>query len=152
MDPSTKEGRNTWGAGFLKGGALSMLGDLIGLTAQGKYMSATEYAAGPLAGDVDRAISAGWGVGTGKKHAGSRVLQLVKENTPGGNVWYTRLLTDRLLADQIQRSIDPDYADIQLLRERAAEKNGQEFYWAPGETAPARAPNLYNAVTGGTRQ
>jgi hypothetical protein len=152
MDPTTPEGRNLWGQGFLKGGALSILGDLIGLTAQGRYMSAAEYAAGPLAGDVDRAIVAGHGLATGKPNAAGKAFQLGKEQVPGSNVWYLRLVLDRMLADQIQRQIDPTYDDSWRAMQKRAGEQGQDFYWQPGETAPRRAPDFSNAITGGTRQ
>jgi hypothetical protein len=152
MDPTTPEGRNLWGQGFLRGGSLSMLGDLIGLAAQGRYLSATEYAAGALAGDVDRALNAGRGLIEGKPRAKQQAAQLAKEQVPGSNVWYLRLAVDRMLQLLVQRQIDPSYEQsIAAMHKRAAEQ-GQDFYWAPGETAPRRAPNFANAVTGGTRQ
>jgi hypothetical protein len=62
-----------------------------------------------------------------------------------------RLVTDRLLADQVQRQIDPEYdASWRSMERRAAEK-GQGYYWAPGEHAPSRAPDFSNAIEGGTR-
>jgi hypothetical protein len=152
MDPTTPEGRNLWGQGFLKGGALSIVGDLIGMSAQGRYMSAAEYAAGPLAGDVDRAISAGHGIATGQKGAAEKAFQLGKEQVPGGNVWYLRLAIDRMLADQIQRQIDPEYDDSWRAMQKRAATQGQEFYWQPGELAPRRAPDLSKAFEGGNRQ
>lgn len=178
MDPSSPDGAKLWGQGLLKGGGLGMLGDIAGLTAQGRFSSAAEYAAGALPGDMDRLLSATHGLIANKladldergdlpgpvhrfvegqkvkRHprASAKLAQLAKENVPGNNVWYARLILDRLLADQIQRTIDPEYDDQVRAMERRAAEHGQEFYWAPGETAPRRAPNLLNAVEGGTHQ
>jgi hypothetical protein len=152
MDPRTPEGRALWGQGMLKGGALGMLGDIIGLTAQGRFESAAEYAAGPLIGDTDRLLSGLHGLATGKPRAKAQLAQLSKENVPGNNVWYARLLIDRMLADQVQRMIDPEYdRRIAAMQKRAA-ANGQQYYWAPGEARPRRAPDLANAIEGGSRQ
>jgi hypothetical protein len=52
----------------------------------------------------------------------------------------------------VQRQIDPEYDDSWRKMQRRAAEQGQDFYWAPGETAPRRAPDLMNAVQGGTRQ
>jgi hypothetical protein len=178
MDPRTPEGIFTWGQGLLKGGALAMLGDIIGLTAQGRYAGAAEYAAGPLIGDTDRLLKIASGAaGNQLAHAqaagnlpgpvdrlvtkmkikdhprlAAQAAELGKENVPGNNVWYLRLVADRWLADQVQRMIDPEYDNQVRAMQRRAAEHGQEFYWAPGETAPRRAPNLLNAVEGGTRQ
>lgn len=152
MDPSTPEGRALWGQGMVKGGGASIIGDLAGLTAQNRYMSWAEYAAGPLIGDAGNAASATYGIVAGKPRAPWQLAKVAKGNTPGANVWYARLVLDRLLADQVQRTIDPKYDDSWRQMNRRAAEQGQEFYWAPGELAPSRAPDLYNAVTGGTRQ
>jgi hypothetical protein len=152
MDPATPEGRRLWGQGMLKGGALSLLGDLAGLTASDKYMSVGQYALGPLIGDLDAARQAGFGIAAGKPRAKWQLARVAKANIPGQNVWYARLVLDRLLADQIQRQIDPAYDDSWRAMERRAGEQGQQFYWRPGETTPDRAPNLLNAVEGGPRQ
>jgi hypothetical protein len=136
------------GRELLKGGGVGILGDIAGLTAQGRYMSAAEYAAGPLPGDADRLLSGLHGAATGKPRAPAKLAQLAKENVPGNNVWYARLVLDRLLADQIQRSIDPTYDDQVRGMQRRAAEHGQGFLLAPGETAPSRAPNLMNAIEG----
>jgi hypothetical protein len=152
MDPGTPEGRKLWGQGMLRGGALSMAGDIAGLTAQGRYQSAAEYAAGPLIGDSDRILQGLHGEATGSPRATAQLFQLGKENVPGNNVWYARLLIDRLLADQVKRTIDPAFDDQVRGAEKRAAENGQGFYWAPGATAPSRAPDFENAISGGTRQ
>jgi hypothetical protein len=152
MDPTTPEGRKLWGQGMLRGGSLSMLGDIIGLTAQGRYQSAAEYAAGPLIGDSDRLLSGVHGEVTGKPRASAQLFQLGKENVPGNNVWYARLIVDRMLADQVKQMLDPEYSQSVAKMQKRAAENGQGYYWAPGETAPRRAPDLMKAIEGGTRQ
>jgi hypothetical protein len=152
MDPRTPEGRQLWVQGGIKGGGASIVGDLAGLTAQNRYMGWAEYVAGPLVGDLGNAASAAAGMAQGKPRAAWQLARVARQNTPGNNIWYARLLLDRLLADQVQREIDPKYDDSWRQMQKRAAEQGQEFYWAPGEMKPRRAPDLYNAVTGGTRQ
>ena len=66
----------------------------------------------------------------------------MRQNTPGGSLWYIRLAYERMLLDQLQMMVDPD-ARAAFHRQKRNRKRdyGQEFWWAPGETAPRRAPN-----------
>lgn len=152
MDPTTPQGRALWGQGMLKGGALAILGDLAGITAQDSYVGLAQYAVGPLIGDTGAALAAGHGIAQGKPRAPWQLARVAKANIPGSNVWYARLLADRLLADQLQRQIDPEHDKSWAAMERRAAEHGQGYYWAPGETAPRRAPEFMNALEGGTRQ
>jgi hypothetical protein len=151
MDPNTPEGRALWGQGFVKGGGSSIVGDLAGLTAQDRYMSWPEYFAGPLISDAGNATAAVHDVLAGKPRAAYRLERVAKQNMPGSNIWYARLVLDRLLADQVQRSIDPNYDNSWKAMQKRAASQGQGYYWQPGETAPRRAPDLLNAINGGTR-
>jgi hypothetical protein len=110
MDPRTPEGRALWGQGMLKGGALGMLGDIAGLTAQGRYRARPNM---PRAADRRHRPAAVGDARPRHRQAARQgaARQLGKENVPGNNVWYARLVLDRLLADQVQRQIDPEYDD-----------------------------------------
>jgi hypothetical protein len=76
-----------------------------------------------------------------KTHVGRDVVKLLKQETPG-SLWYSRLAFERLVADQLQEQIDPDYRRNWRTIERKAKDRGQEFWWEPGETSPERAPRL----------
>jgi hypothetical protein len=107
MDPTTPEGRHLWGQGLLKGGALGPVGDFIGLTAQGRYMSARRICRRAAdrrrrSRDLGRARN-----GHGKPRAKYQLAAARQGADPGNNVWYARLVLDRLLADQVQRQVDP---------------------------------------------
>jgi hypothetical protein len=152
MDPTTPHGRALWGQGMLKGGALAMLGDIAGITAQNSYTGLAQYVSGPLVGDLSKVLMALHGIGAGKPRAKWQLAQVAKTNIPGNNLWYTRLVTDRLLADQLQRRIDPQYAQSWKAMQKRAAEQGQEFYWAPGDPSPRRAPDFSKAIEGGTHQ
>lgn len=149
MDPRTPEGRALWAQGLVKGGGAGILGDLAGLTAQDRYLSWPEYFAGPLISDAGKAVAAAKGIGDGKPRAPWQLTRVGFENLPARKNWYARLVIERLLADQVQRQIDPKYDDSWRAMERRAADQGQQFYWAPGETAPRRAPDMLKAFEGG---
>ena len=77
---------------------------------------------------------------------------LVKEGRkflPGGNLWYARAAFDRMLADQLHEAIDPDYRKSRARVERYAEEMGTQYWWAPGDALPERAPDFANAMEEG---
>jgi hypothetical protein len=66
---------------------------------------------------------------------------------PGGNIWYTRLLMEREMWDQLQshdrsRLAGPQRPHRALVSE--ANSNTQ-YWWHRGETSPERAPDPSNA-------
>ena len=72
---------------------------------------------------------------------GKSLAQYMKGWTPGSSLWYTKLATDRMVFDQIQAMIDPDYRKSFRRYEKRMKKDfGQTFWWSPGQTAPARSP------------
>ncbi len=42
-------------------------------------------------------------------HLGRDVAKSMRRYTPLSSLWYTRLLTDRLIWDQMQMQLDPEY-------------------------------------------
>jgi hypothetical protein len=65
--------------------------------------------------------------------------------TPG--TFYTKLAVDRLLWDQIQTLVDPDYrASFRRMEQRTEKDSGQGFWFRPGSVTPERAPDLGNVV------
>jgi len=73
----------------------------------------------------------------------NKAVQLLRHVTPGQNLWFSRMATDRLIFDQIQRAIDPNYVQSFARREQQAQKAyGQAYWWHPGETKPERPPSF----------
>lgn len=132
-----------WGAATAQGGGWGPLGDLL-QTAEGRGGSAAEFLAGPVAGDVSRALKL-----LGSNNPRGDAIKLARSEIPGGTLWYTRLAFDRMVADQIQKEIDPRYAQSWRRMEKAARDQGSQFYWRPGDIEPERAPNLRNITKGG---
>ena len=147
-DPRKMDDPYFWAESFLQGGAAGIYGDFFKEAFSRSDTSLTESLMGPLA-----AIPAGiQGLTSGARRAaedgehvnfGGKVARLLSQNVPGGNLWYARLGVSRLIMDNIQRVIDPDYnRSFARQQQRALKTNQQGFYWAPGQNTPSRAPDL----------
>jgi len=147
-DPKDTSDPATWGAAFMQGGGLGILGDffLTDTTRYGNSMLAT--LAGPLASTAEDAFQLTIGnahqVARGNDpKAGAEAIRFLKSNTPLANLWYSRAAMDRLMLHNLQEMASPGY----LRRmERRAKKDGQDYWWRPGESSPARAPDFAGVV------
>lgn len=75
--------------------------------------------------------------------AGREAIDLVKSAAPGSSLWYTKLAFNRLLLDQIQKEVDPDYrAAFRRMERRAKKEFDQAYWWGPGDDEPERLPEL----------
>lgn len=147
-DPRSMKDPFFWGESFLQGGAAGIYGDFFKEAFSRSDTSLTETMMGPLS-----AIPAGiQGLTSGARRAaesgekvnfGAKLSRIISQNTPGGNLWYSRLLASRLVFDNVQRMIDRDHAkSFARQQQRALKTNHQGFFWAPGQNAPSRAPDL----------
>lgn len=147
-DPRDMTEPSFWGAAFAQGGGAGIFGDFLysSLTRadRGFYMTAV---GGPTAGVVDdlMRLTGGniQGLAEGKDtNFGGELARFARFNAPGTSLWYGRLALDRLMWDRLQEMADPDHArKWRRLENNARRDFGQEFWWRPGETAPARGPD-----------
>lgn len=147
-DPQNMGEGEFWLQAFIRGGGGGMLGDFVySSTTRGKE-GITQFLTGPAPG----AIIAGSGdlmqaLSGNKEVKGKMLADHIKAWTPGSSLWYTKMATDRIIFDNIQAMIDPDYRQSFARYERRMKKEfGQSFWWGPGDNLPARAPDLGNAV------
>lgn len=142
-DPRPMDDHEFWGAAVLQGGGFGIFGDFLQSTENrfGGGFGAT--LAGPLVSDIDalakvpRAKSPAW-----------QAAKLAKSELPGQSLWYAKLAFDRMVTDQLQAAIDPDYTKSWGRMEKRAQDQRTQFWWAPGEPLPDRAPDLANAGPG----
>ncbi|MDP3554822.1 hypothetical protein [Methylocystis sp.] len=138
IDPTTDEGRATWAKGLLTSGALGLFGDFI-QSEQSSYGHGYETTiVGPMltgALDLERAVT--------HPSAGGAV-KFLRNNTPLLSThWALRAAYNRLLLDQLQFMADPEAHDkMRKMESRVRRETGQGFWWRPGETTPARLPEL----------
>lgn len=137
-DPRPMDDAAFWGAAVLQGGGFGIFGDFL-TSAENRFGGGVpETLAGPIAQDVDAALK----IATSRRPAWS-AAKLARQNLPGGSLWYAKLGFDRLVTDQIQEEIDPQYRQAWRRMERRAREQRTEYYWGPGDGPDeARAPDL----------
>jgi|GEM_PF-2508738 len=143
-DPQDMSTPEFWTQAFIRGGGGGMLGDLVYSSSTRGGDGLKEYILGPApgtilsaTGDLSKAL-----IGDGKM-TGKMLAQHIKAWTPGSSLWFSKIATDRLLFDQIQTMLDPNYRQSFSRYEQRMKKDfGQAFWWRPGEVAPDRGPRL----------
>lgn len=141
-DPREVDNLEFAGAAVLQGGGFGIFGDFLNASQNRFGGGIAGTMAGPLAQDVQGLID----IGKAKRPAG-RAVKEIKGLIPGQSLWYTRLAFDRMVADQLYAAADPEYRKSFKRAERFAEEQGTQFFWAPGDTAPERAPDLSNVFS-----
>jgi hypothetical protein len=72
---------------------------------------------------------------------GREAVRFANRYTP--DLWYTRLATDRLAWDTLQKMADPDYYEaFRRMEDRARKDQNIGFWWAPGRPEPSRPPRI----------
>lgn len=154
-DPSPVDSGLTWWRAFVRGGGAGIVGDLTseGLSGQRTATGGVAgYVLGPtMSSVVDPAVNLTLGnigeAAQGKDtHLSRELAQQVRKMTPGGNVWYARAAFNRWIGDWLQEMADPHYAQSYRRLERTAAEQGTDYFWAPGDIAPERAPDLSNVA------
>ena len=155
-DPKPMDTADFWTNASLQGGGWGMIGDLLKLVSDPRLDSTAKWLAGPSAdsfanfaklgreGSQSVAYQLGFAEEPGKD--GAALNKVLRDQLPGGNLWYARTAFNRILLDQLRMESDPDYATAFRRMEQAAEDDGTDFFWRPGELAPDRAPSLQNIV------
>lgn len=133
-----------WGAAILQGGGFGIFGDFLFAAQSRSGNGFADTFAGPIADD-------GWALVNLARAENPRrsLVREVKGFIPGNNLWFARTALDRLVADQINELINPDFADSYRRLERYADEQGTDFWWRPGEQSPERAPDFVNALEEG---
>ncbi len=133
-------------ASLLQGGGLGLFGDFLLADYSRFGRSPLSELGGPIAGLADDLYRATKGQFDrfldGKDPNFKRdIFRIIKRNLPGVSLWYSRLVLERLLLDQIEKQIDPDYDRRTRRYERKINKEfGQKFWWRPGRLEPTEAP------------
>lgn len=142
-EPEAMDSAAFWARSGLQSGSLGVYGDLINASSSRTGRSFISDMAGPAIGaaeDVARLSSQQLrrlmeGADT---TFGAELVRAARRYDPG--TFYTRLAVDRVIWDQLQTLIDPDYRASFRRQERAAERDyGQQFWWAPGDVLPGGA-------------
>jgi hypothetical protein len=147
-DPQPIGNKEFWGRAFITGGALGPWGDLLNAayTRTGNTGIIANLA-GPVAGAIEDFSKLGLPnlrqeiEGEKKQTFGAQVASTLRRYTPGTTLWYTRAAVDRMVWDNLQRLMDPDYRQSWRRQEQKARKDyGQDFWWPKGQNLPTRPP------------
>lgn len=150
-DPIDMHHPKFWFQSAMQGGGAGYYGDLISAAVEaGSKRSGLAALAGPIGGLIDDAAKLGSAIAappaSGSGAAG-QAIDFAHRWTPGGNLWFSRLATDRVLFDSLHRLADPHYLQsFQRKRDAALKAYGQQSWFGPGDTAPQRGPNLGAAI------
>lgn len=137
-----------WVDAMASGGGMFILGDIIGsFKREGMASGIGEIMTGPLAGAVNDAGKATIGnafraARGDETHVLRDLNKFARRNTPGSNTWYAGLAFQRMVFDQLQALADEDADEAFERQINRAEDQGTDFWWAPGDGAPGRAPDL----------
>ena len=153
-DPIPMDTGKAWMAAAAQGQGMGIAGDFLFSDYSRTGGDIMGTLVGPTFGEVGRGLNLTvgnaqavlWGEDT---NFGREAVRFARANTPGSNLWYTRLAVDRLIWSNFQEAADPDYqAAVRRMERRAQKEFGQGYWWAPDEELPDRAPDFANAIEG----
>lgn len=143
-DPINMSSPKFWYQSALQSGGAGYFGDLVGGVTGAADRSIIGKFSGPIGGMIDDAGRFGASVVQGRPGAIGKGIDLLQHGLiPGSNMWFSRLITDRLVFDQLHRMFDPTYSQTFARRAQQAQKQyGQDYFWPQGEVLPQRAPSI----------
>lgn len=120
-----------FGKSILKGGGLSFLGDIMSALSDPTGRSASDFISGPLLGQSMKLgmLLTGMGNNMIEGKESTRMMEVantLKSNIPLQNLWYSKLIVDRMLYSKMQNMIDPDYLPRTQQR---LENLGNSYWW-----------------------
>lgn len=137
------------GASVLQGGGLGIFGDFLFSDKTRYGNSFSSQIVGPMGSlgeDVLQITMANLQKALDKKKdttLGKDLITKASSYLPGQNLWYTRLLFERLVKDQALKLVDPKFNKKVSNHERKLKRdNHQGYWWGRGDTTPSKAPDL----------
>lgn len=143
-EPREMNSPKFWLAAATQGGGFGLFGDFL-FADYSRFGRDPIYdiIGGPLAGtanDVARTFMGNFNRALDdeqESNFGVDLFNLAKRNTPGVNLWYSRTILDRLLLDQAEKMIDPDFdTKRRRMEQRQFNDYGNDYWWRKGELSP----------------
>jgi hypothetical protein len=129
--PRPLDNPKTWAAAMAQGGGLGIYGDFLFGEANRMGGGFLETLGGPTVGkaaDAKRLFDSA----KAGEDAGAQALRFLISNTPGNNLFYTRIAADYLFLYELQEAMSPGY--LRRMERKAEEERGQEWWLRPSET------------------
>lgn len=141
--PRDMSGKDFWTAAMMQGGGFGIFGDFL-FSDQSRFGNdILKTLTGPMVGfgadvfkvfkgNFDRALDEGQ-----ESKFAADLFQFGKRYMPMTKLWYTRLFMERMMLDQAERAIDPNYDNrMRRIERRNRKEMGQEYWWKPGNALP----------------
>lgn len=134
---------------MMKGGGMTLLGDIVAAGADTSGRDSRNLMLGPLGGDLEELAVLSSGTanqflnGKDVTSKTNQMYMLAKSKIPGQNLWYTKTAMNRLMFDDIQNMIAPDY---QQKYKRKMQKQGRSQWWESGEGLDGLNPIDFDKV------
>lgn len=147
-DPRTMNDKKFWGAAMMQGGGLGIYGDFLFSDFNRHGNSLAQQVLGPtfeLIGDVGKLTMGNLQELLSGKDTNftKEVVQFGSKYFPAKSLWYTKLASQRMFFENLQEWADPNARSKMIqLQNKYQRETGQDYWWAPGEDAPERAPDL----------
>lgn len=149
LDPADRKGQLAWGRAILQGGGLGVFGDILGADKTRLGNSWAAMLAGPQAAMIEQVFGVTFSRNVTRAlkgedtHFAGDALYTAGGLMPGSSLWFARLAFERGVMDQLALMIDPRTPQRFRRIEAEAQRTwGQDTWWARGQTAPERAPDL----------
>ena len=128
---------------IVKGGSASFLADAISATSDPTERSVKDFIIPAAFKDVMSVGTMVSGAGTAylserESSYGAEAVNVVKNNIPFQNVWYSRLVFDRLVIAELQELFDEGYRER---KQRRQESNYNMSYWWDLDNNEIRVPD-----------
>jgi len=139
-----------WGDAILRGGGLGLFGDIMfgGKFSNDKVSGRVAELFGPqlttLASIADLSIGNLLQIIQRKdSNFAAELTRFVKNNTPGANVWYARLILEKYLFEYLEDYADPKYKQkIRRKIRRTKKEEDNDYWWEPGDKLPQSLPGF----------
>lgn len=121
---------------MMKGGGMTLLGDIVVAGADTSGRGVKDFLLGPLGGDMAKLASLTSGTanqalnGKDVTSKANQTYMLAKSKIPGQNLWQIKTVMNRLMFDDIQNIIAPNY---QQKHKRKMQKQGRSQWWESGK-------------------
>ena len=135
--PLNKMGVRYWINAMVYGGGLGIFGDFLFQDSNRYGGSFSKTLAGPVVSFLGDLINLTFGnvaqlVSGEKTNAGKELAAFIQRYTPGTNIWYTRLVVERILFDTLEKLLNPNYqSDTRRNVNSLKRRTGQEYWWSP---------------------
>ncbi len=149
-DPVDIDKPQFWMRALAQGGGLAIVGDVFltdpNMAYGDRAADGLKGLLGPTfgtAGDLAFSIISqnAWEAAAGKDTKWeAELFNWAKSNTPGQNLWWLKPAMDHSFMNAVHESLSPGY--LNRVKQRARKQWGNDYWWAPDEALPSRAPDF----------